>query len=265
MGRRTTPYEIALTGPLAARALDIDGFRDGEWPVMSCMPHEARPRPGIIRVRRFHVHEVGGVLMAKPWIVLRHLADDVQLLTQAERRDGIRPDDRVELALECMLHRGLVTLEELHFRGGSFEGDKALRRVLARRPDEPPTESFAETRVWQFLRDNGFDAWRQMPIVNLAGRVVRRVDFVIHFFRRIRRRPRPLLLTPGDGVLAEVDSREFHEGAFERDHERQSAYDALGYRSIMITPNQLEHRPASVLAAINGALSSGRPSIRRAA
>jgi hypothetical protein len=265
MARRKTPYEIALTGPLAARALDIDGFRDGEWPVMSCMPHAARPRPGVIRVRRCHVQEVGGVLMAKPWLVLRHLADDVELLRQAQRRDGVRPDDRVELAMECMLHRELVTLEELHFRGGSFEGDRAMRRVLARRPNEPPTESYMETRFWQFLYRNGFDAWRQVPIVNRFGRIEYRVDFVIHFVRRARRRPRPLFLTPADGVLAEVDSREFHQDAFERDHERQSTYDALGFRSMMITPNQLEHRPAMVLAAINGALSSGRPSVRRVA
>lgn len=147
--------------------------------------------------------------------------------------------------------------------GGSFAGDKALRRVLARRPNEPPTESYAETRFWQFLRRNGFDAWRQVPIMDLSGRQVYRVDFVIYFYRRARRRPRPRILTPADGLLAEVDSREFHQDAFERDHNRQSMYDALGYRSLMITPNQVERRQAMVLAAINGALASGRPSVRR--
>lgn len=223
------------------------------------------PRPGIIRTRQFAAQEVGETLVAAPSLVLRHLGDDVGLLATATRRDGVTADDRIELALECMLHRGLVTVEELAFRGGSFEGDKALRRVLARRPNEPPTESYAETRFWQFLRRNGLDAWRQVPILDLSGRQVHRVDFVIIFLQRIRRRPRPRILSPADGLLAEVDSQAFHLDAFERDHNRQSMYDALGYRSLMITPNQVERRQAMVLAAINGAMASGRPSVRRSA
>lgn len=51
---------------------------------------------------------------------------------------------------------------------------------------------------------------------------------------------------PGDGLTIEVDSREFHERAFERDRARQTNYDRLGYRWVAFTPNQIERSPLLV-------------------
>jgi very-short-patch-repair endonuclease len=59
---------------------------------------------------------------------------------------------------------------------------------------------------------------------------------------------------PTHGVLVEIDSREFHERQFEKDHERGSLFDRLGYHWISLTPNQIEFRPNEALQAIEGAL-----------
>ncbi len=123
--------------------------------------------------------------------------------------------------------------------------------MLAGRPlHEPPTESYAETRGWQRFTAWGFVVWRQI-VIHVHGRIVHRADFGLSL--RLRHRPR--LITPRDVLLAELDSRLHHETAFEADHARQSTYDALGFHWVTFTPNQIEHRPASVLRAIDGALA----------
>lgn len=63
------------------------------------------------------------------------------------------------------------------------------------------------------LRRIGHEPWRQVPILGLAGER-HRIDFVIPSRRKARRPP---FLGPGVGLGVEIDSREFHEGAFERD------------------------------------------------
>ena len=42
------------------------------------------------------------------------------------------------------------------------------------------------------------------------------------------------MLRLGDGLIVEIDSEEFHAKAFERDHSRQSTYDALGYHWVTL-------------------------------
>lgn len=135
-----------------------------------------------------------------------------------------------------------------------------IRELLILRGDEPPTESYAETTAVLVFRYLGYEVWRQVPILGLGGER-HRIDFVIAFRKRARR---PLLLGPGIGLGVEVDSREFHEGAFDRDHARQSVYDALGLHYITLTPKQLQ-RPKQVERAISGALARAlKPtSIRR--
>lgn len=204
----------ALTGPSAAQLLQLDGFRDGVWPVSWCAPNRSR-QIGVTRSRGWvEPTFVGDIPVASISIVLGHLAQEPLLHTK------LSDDHLVELALEHCLRDGLVTLQDLKTRGFAGRGARVLREVLADRPPgEPPTESYAETRGVQVFRPLGFDPWRQVPIFE-RGRLRHRVDFVIPAGRGRRRRQRPEFLSPLDGTLVEIDSREWHEGRFEEDHER---------------------------------------------
>ncbi len=240
--------EPLLTGPAAASLLGLDGFRDHVWPPMWLQPHSASAAPGIIRTRGpLAPVEVAGTRVAPVALVLAHLGHVPEAL-QVER--GVTARDRVEYALEHALRSGLVSLAELQSLRSKMPGAQLIRDLLALRGGEPPTESYAETTGVQVLRELGHHPWRQVPILGLTGER-HRIDFVIAFRRKARR---PLLLGPGDGLGIEIDSREFHEGTFERDHARQSVYDALGLHWITLTPNQLK-RPRQVERAIDGALA----------
>jgi hypothetical protein len=221
----------ALTGPCAAQLLQLDGFREGVWPVMWCAPNRSRQH-GVVRCRGWdEPSTVNDVPVALPSIVLRHLAAQPLLHTK------LSDHDLVELALEHCLRT-------------QDRGARILREVVSRRPPgEPATESYAETRGIQVFRSVGLNPWRQMAIFD-GVRLKHRVDFVIPAGQR---KKRPQLLTPADGTLVEIDSREWHEGRFEEDHERQSVYDRLGYNWISLTPNQLESR--QVQRTIEGAVS----------
>ncbi len=228
---------------------------------MWLQPHTTSASPGIVRVRTrapLSPVVVSGTTVAPVALVLMHLAHIPELL-RVDRT--LAPRDRVEYALEHALRTGLVTLADLQSLRSKMPGAQIIRELLALRGDEPPTESYAETTALQVFRELGYDPWRQVPILGLGGEH-HRIDFVIAFRRKVRR---PLLLGPGLGLGVEVDSREFHEGEFERDHARQSVYDALGLHWITLTPTQLK-RPKQVERAIEGALSRAmRPTnIRRA-
>ncbi len=66
--------------------------------------------------------------------------------------------------------------------------------------------------------------WRQVWIYE-NGRAKHRVDLVIPFQHSAKR---PELLTPDLGLLLEIDSREFHDGRFEQDHQRQVDVGRIG-------------------------------------
>jgi sulfur carrier protein ThiS len=107
---------------------------------------------------------------------------------------------------------------------------------MKQRRTEPPTESYAETRVHQLFRELGYVTWRQVQIIS-SERIVQRADFVLSFGARVR----PALFRPDDGLVVEVDGRFVHERQFEQDHRRQSNYDRLGYHWVSFSANQIEH------------------------
>lgn len=239
----------ALTGAAAAAQLRLDGFADHEFPQLWCTPFHSK-RPDTLYVRSFGMtSKVGDITVADPLVVLRHLA--------AEPLRQRRSDhELVELALEHTLRLGWVSVDQFRLQGCRDRGAAVLRDVLRARPAEPPTESYAETRGVQQFRTLGIDPWRQIPVF-YKGRIRYRADFVIPFLPRgervwVRRRARPQHLTRFLGLVAEVDSRQWHEGSFERDHERQSFYDSLGLHWITLTPNQIE-RTQLLKAALTGA------------
>ena len=241
-----------LTGPCAAALLGLDGFRDLPWSPLWCVPITGESGDRIIRARDWQEPVViEGVPVCPVELVLRHLnAVPSELLGLP---DGIDPSDRVELALEHALRDGHKIAAP---RGGSMPGDVMLRRLLRQRGDEPPTGSYAETRALQLLRSWGVVPWRQVP-VRRNGRIVNVADFMLPFASRRR----PEVFSPTDGVLLEVDSRQFHAEEFDHDSRRNSNYDGLSCHWVAITANQIERQVEVVRRSIAGAFRrAGRPS-----
>ncbi len=238
----------ALSGPAAAQLLELDGFREGVWKQMWCSPHGVRPQPGVVRTRSWESPTfINSIPVASPALVLRHLADEP--LNHLVLSDH----ELVEMALEHALRDGLVSKSDLGTQGAKRRGERILRDVLRMQPQgEPPTESYAETRAVQVFRPLGFVPWRQVEVFE-RGRLKHRVDFMIPVpLGRRRRPPRPNLIVPSDGLLVKIDSAEWHAGTFERDHERQSVYDRMGFHWISLTPKQIEAE--QVGRSLNGAL-----------
>jgi hypothetical protein len=242
-----------VTGPAAAAQLGLDGFRDLAWPQMWCSPTSCRPAANLIRTR--HWQEpllVGEILVAHPVLVIRHLGSMLSSMQLPD--DGLSPRDRVELAVEHALRLGLATPHDLKIRSSRSLGDQLLVEVLRLRGNEPPTESYAETRAIQILRGWGIRCWRQVWIYE-RGRRKHRVDLVIPFVQGARR---PELLTPDMGLLLEIDSKEFHDGRFEEDHQRQTTYDVLGFWWTTFTPTQLEQQSGRARSALETKLERTR-------
>jgi hypothetical protein len=242
-----------LTGPAAAAQLGLDGFRDVAWPQLWCSPTSCRPAPHLIRTRHWQAPVlIGDILVAHPVLVVRHLGC---VLSPSELPvDGLSARDRIELAVEHVLRLGLVTASDLKVRSSRSVGDQLLVEVLRLRGNEPPSESYAETRAIQILRGWGITCWRQVWIYE-RGRRKHRVDLVIPFDQRAKR---PELLTPDMGLLLEIDGREFHDGRFEEDHQRQTTYDLLGFWWTTFTPTQLEQQSARARSALETKLQRTR-------
>lgn len=244
---------IALTGPSAAAAYELDGFRDQPWPESWCVPvgSKALPSDRLVRTRHWQVPQLFDDIPICPLeLVVRHLFAFPSDL--AARKDGIAARDRVELAVEHALRLGTRVSAG---SGGAMHGDVLLRSILRERGSVAPTESYAETRAVQVFRQWGIEPWRQIPIVE-NGRIRFRADFMLPFSGQ----QRPPLVRASHGLLIEIDGREFHEPQFERDHDRGTTFDALGYHWVSFTPTQIETQPAKVRRAIEGALRrAGHP------
>ncbi len=239
-----THRRIAMTGPYAAAVYGLDGFKDIDWPQLWCAPIGGESGERVVRTRRWETPvEVADVRLCPIETVVRHLnAVPLDLVRAA---DGLAPLDRIELAVEHALRDGA----NVRAARGRAPGDQMLHEVLQRRGNVVPTESYAETRAVQLLRTWDLVPWRQIPILR-RGRIDFRADFMIPF----RQQRRPETIRASMGLLVEVDSRQFHEGQFERDHRRGAVYNELGYHWITVTPNQIEHEPGLVRRSLAGAL-----------
>ena len=244
---------LALTGPAGAAAYGLDGFRDVDWPSLWCSPRTGPRDPHVIRTRSWlEPSLIDGLRVAHPALVIRHLGTDATVLESVG--DRISAIERVELAVEHALRNGLVNEADLTGWRGPGRGDALLHAVLRLRKREPATESYAETRAVQLFRSVGYESWRQMHVVS-RGRIRHRVELVIPVLRMRR----PEVLLPAHGLLVEIDSREFHERQFEKDHQRQSTYDALGYHWVTFTPNQIERQRQKVQRVLEVGLARIHP------
>jgi hypothetical protein len=249
-----------ITGPYAAWAYGLDGFRDIDWVPQWCAPHGVRSEPGVLKVRDWTAGTVIDELPFAPIATLLRHCGELPVI------GGMPAADRLEYAVEHAIRDGHVSDAELRRavgRGGSAPGDVLLRTVMERRPvGEPATESYAETSGLLVMRSGGIEPWRQIEFTWKRHRM--RLDFVVSFrygssLHGVRRRPpRPLVLTPADGVAVEVDGREFHDTRFEEDYRRRAALEAAGIKWLAFTPRQLARESAPFLALINKALAAGR-------
>jgi hypothetical protein len=215
---------------------------EGERPIK---PGSDRVVSGGIGVEPEGERPIRPELVAHPAIILRHLGLQIDAL-HGRRMTGI---ERIELALEHAFREGFVSIDDLHLGGGADTGLCVIRQLLHLRRDEPPTESYAETRGLQLIRRAGVECHRQVW-VRAPYREAFRVDFVLLRRRRNVRRPRPKEWIPGLGLVLEINGKQWHEGTFERDHHRQVTFAALGIPWLGVTPNQIENQPQLVLNAI---------------
>ena len=149
--------------------------------------------------------------------------------------------DQVELALESALHRGLTTERKLRAvtetrTGREWPGTAVLAEALGRRrPGDPPTESYAETRFLQLVvRPLGLeDPERQVAVPVSGRRAPYRCDFVF-------RRTRPLDV--------EIDGQATHDTEYGRDHdyERDDYLRWAGLEVIRFGAWRIDHKPGDI-------------------
>ncbi len=240
---------MLLTGTAAAKQLKLDGSDLLDPRPMFAVPHSWSPAPNRRRTRRLGPgFQVDGIQVAHSSTIARHLGiglgltprwkDDLQPLTPAEV---------VELAVESLLRRQLIV--DLPGSGKNLQGDAILRQVLLIRGNQPATGSYSETRFVQTMRSRGFPAmWRQVKIfVGEDGS--KRADFLVPFDEKLRRK---LRATPDDGVLVEVDGREFHSknDDFLRDRQRHNHYQLAGFRWLEFPASDIDRNPDRVASQL---------------
>lgn len=238
--------EAMLSRQAAARLWALDGFTDIEP-----TPHvNVRVASGARGQTVHRVPQLGAPVLFEGLRVTSVGQTLVELGAElgTARTSGSRvlsAADRVELALECAIHRKLITVEDLQHLVASLPARRAglpvLAKVLARRPIGPPTESWMETRWAQELRRGAIpNVRRQVEIFDAYGRFIARVDFLI-----------------GDNVILEADGFEHHgnRAAFDRDRQRWRELQALGYVVVPVTTRDLQYGPEAILRQIRSLLA----------
>lgn len=155
----------------------------------------------------------------------------------------------LEEALDCALSSGQTTLERLEERiqtleGRGRRGPRALRTLLKKRSCGPAAGSPLETGLVRVLRHHGLpDPARQITVSDEDG-VVGRLDFAY----------------PEHRIAIEVQSYRWHSSrrALDKDADRFTRLQTLGWIVILVTYEDLETRPATVAARVRSALESRR-------
>jgi hypothetical protein len=228
-----------ITGEAAAALHGLDGFDPGCVPVTIAVGHRSSSHTAPRRRLLLAPQRFGTVAVT---------AVDETLLglgAVARPRPGCRAAtevlgavDLVELAVESALRSRLVTpssLADVIDVAGTRPGRRALAAVLARRGQHVPTGSYLETRCVQVLRACGLDDFeRQVDLHDTEG-WIGRVDF------------------HRDGVVIEVVGKKWHEPRVDPDSHRYTRLCAAGYRPLLFTFTDIEHRPEHVIRATRAA------------
>lgn len=225
----------ALSHRAAAALWGLEGVGRGGVEVL--VPTTRRVRHRAVKVHstrillRRDMRRVEGIPVTAPERTLIDLA-------------GVVDECTLEFALEDALRRGLTTpqrvrrrLEELGGKGRA--GTKQLRRLLDVRQARP-AESGLEVRVERFLRARGlarcfvrqYEAW--------DGERRRRLDWA----------------APDQMVALEAHSWRHHAGRadWSRDQARNAGLEALGWRFVYVTRDDVDDSPDHLEARIRRAL-----------
>ena len=283
------PHQNAvLAGPKAAGLLGWDGF-DPNDPAVWLVPRSARSNRETIRTKFWEpaVRQVDGYPIACDQLVLSYLLVGLRSRPRWENDSRpISPTETLELGVEFLLRSGYtfteyalaVGLPFLPIRSGPrvwnqpkesspllrlTTSEAAVRDILVLRgPDEPPTESYLETRTVQQLRRGGFDrVFRQVPLL-VSGRIVNRIDLVVAAPRQFRRPPE---FASPVGVPIEADGREFHADTFEKDRRRANHHSIERTQLLVVTHNMVEREPREIIAGVERILSERVRASKRAA
>lgn len=231
--------DAMLARSSAAALFDLDGF-DRPGTVVECntavRSGGARPRRASRRTVPLEPPDrVDGLAVTTIGQTLVELGSTVA-------RSALSPVDRVELALECALHRHLTTLNALSAlaeHAGRRRGAAILREALARRPpDAAPTESYLETRMVQLLRHHRLPVpLRQVELHDRFG-FIGRVDLVI------------------DNVAIELHGGLHNVSqAIDADRLRRDRLEAAGYRVLEFSYHQVIDEPQLVAAIVRATLA----------
>jgi len=159
------------------------------------------------------------------------------------------PVDRIEIALDDALRRGIVTLRRLSWRldevgARGRAGAAPLRRLLIARAEGcAPAHSPLETRFARLLRAAGLPPpHRQFEIYD-GDCFVARVDFAY----------------PEHGLVIELDGYGYHSGRveWEKDLMRRNHIESAGYRVLHITARRMNEDPEGVVALVRSLMDPG--------
>lgn len=248
---RRRKASAVLVGPKAAGLLGWDGFSAND-PEVWLVPRNSEAGQGAIRTSRWapSTRVVDGCPVASDELVLAYLQEKLEPLPRwAGDKDPISVVYRIELAVEWLLRNckpvGLATLR-------ATETEQLVKRILTHRgPNEPPTESYAETRFIQQMRAFGImKVFRQVELYR-GDEMVNRVDVVIPFLRRAR----PKRFTNLVGIPVEIDGREFHADTFEKDRRRGNEHSINQTRLLVVTTHMIERNPKSIYFSIQRILA----------
>lgn len=226
-----------ITGPAALR---LCGIRVGETRFVDVLVPLNRQRAS-----RDHVvlHRTGrmpqsfgveaGLMFAPP---ARAVADTVRGMTSL-------PDVRAVVAGAVQQRRCKLQDLTAELNEGPRNGSASLRAVLAEVVDG--IRSAPEGDFRKLVKRSGLPTPMFNPSLFLDGKLLAIVDAWL----------------PESGVVAEIDSREWHLGpdGWEQTMRRHSRLSATGIIVLHVSPRQLRTEPERVVRDIAGALRAGRP------
>lgn len=161
-------------------------------------------------------------------------------------------EERLEIALDYVLHRGLSSLERLRHRvdalgGRGVTGTRVLRVLLKDRGlGEAVPESVLETRFLQLLRKHHLPLPRRQRTIEAAGGRYR-LDFYY----------------PDQDVVVEVDGCRWHSSraAMQKDRRRDNELNVRKQTVIRLTWFDVTHDEAYVEGVIRSALAGKSVSV----
>jgi very-short-patch-repair endonuclease len=220
----------------AAAVLRFDGIRGPALHVT--VPRSARS--GVNTKRGFALHST-----TRLSLIDRVTVDGIPCTSGARTLIDIAAlvdDEALEIAFESARRMRLTSVDHLARRflelgGRGKAGSARVCRLLERqRVDDRPLESPLEVKVWRLLRD------RRIP---LPERQVAIGDYRVD------------MLWPEHRVILECDGFEAHAGhlRWKRDRRRVAAIEAMVYRFVHVTWDDVTRRPDEVIARIGYALA----------